>query len=963
MWQSLDRAGLSISWIPCTIDNAKLAYLLFSSPFYTMSNPTPKRLILIDGSSFLFRAFHAVPALSNKAGMPTNAIYGVANMLRKLISDYQTEYFTVVFDAKGKTFRHELYPAYKANRPAMDDNLRVQIEPLQQLIRTMGLPLIIEEGVEADDVLGALAQKAASEGFEVIISTGDKDMAQLVTEQIILEDSMTGKARMDIAGVIEKFGVKPTQIVDYLALMGDKSDNIPGVAGVGEKTAAKWLAQYENIDNLIAHADEIKGKVGENLRANLAQLALSKTLTTIKTDLNLPYSIEDLKTQQPDYAQLKQQVAEFGFNSWLKQLESESNLADSKNQAEVNPEPVIAEESVAVQEDLTGFNNLSALKKDYQTILTQQQLDEWLAKLHAAPLFAFDTETTSLNYMEAQIVGLSFAVDCGTAAYLPLAHDYVDVPQQLNREAVLAQFKPLLEDAHKPKLGQNLKYDAHILANHGITLRGMAHDTMLESYVWNSTATRHNMDDLAKQYLGIETIAYEDVAGKGAKQILFSEVALEQATPYAAEDADITLQLHETLFPQLQTHERLAKVYRELEIPLIPVLLRMERNGVLIDCDMLAQQSMELASQLCALEQHAHDLAGQSFNLSSPKQIQAILYDKMELPIIKKTPTGQPSTDESVLQELALEYPLPKVLLEHRSLSKLKSTYTDKLPQQINSKTGRVHTSYHQAIAATGRLSSSEPNLQNIPIRTAEGRKIRQAFIAPQGWKILAADYSQIELRIMAHLSQDVGLLSAFSNNQDIHTATAAEVFEVAPEQVTTDLRRSAKAINFGLIYGMSAFGLAQQLGIGRSEAQSYINLYFERYPGVKAYMDSTRELAKQQGFVETILGRRLYLPEINSKNKALQQYAERTAINAPMQGTAADIIKLAMLATDAWLEQEQPPAKMLMQVHDELVFEVREDYLTLASEKIKTLMSSALQLAVPLLVEIGIGNNWDEAH
>lgn len=910
-----------------------------------MSTLSKKRLILIDGSSFLFRAYHAIPPLTNKEGQPTNAIYGVANMLRKLIADYQTEYFAVVFDAKGKTFRHDLYAEYKANRPSMPDDLRVQIEPLHTLIRIMGLPLIIESGVEADDVLGALAQHAAEQGFDVVISTGDKDMAQLVTEQIILEDSMSGK-RMDIAGVMEKFGVKPEQIVDFLALTGDASDNIPGVPKVGAKTAAKWLAEYQTLDNLMTNADKITGKIGENLRASLAQLPLSRTLTTIKTDLNLPYAIEDLKSHPPDYAELKQMVAEFGFNSWLKQLEQQASNPIAEI-AEVKPQSTPA----AIE------------KTDYQTILTQAQLDDWLTKLDTAPLFAFDTETTGLNYMDAQVVGLSFAVEMGTAAYLPLAHDYVDAPPQLNREAVLAQFKPLLENPDKPKLGQNLKYDAHILANHGITLRGIEHDTMLESYVLNSTASRHNMDDLAKYYLGVDTIQYQEVAGKGAKQILFSEVTLEQATPYAAEDADITLRLHDTLFKQLNNHPHLTKVYNELEIPLIPVLLRMERNGVLIDCDMLAQQSMELSSQICSLEQHAHDLAGQAFNLGSPKQIQTILYDQMNLPVIKKTPKGQPSTDESVLQELALEYPLPKLILEHRSLSKLKSTYTDKLPQQINPKTGRVHTSYHQAVAATGRLSSSEPNLQNIPIRTAEGRKIRQAFIAPPDCKILAADYSQIELRIMAHLSQDEGLLTAFSSNQDIHTATAAEVFGIAPEHVTTDLRRSAKAINFGLIYGMSAFGLAQQLGIGRSEAQNYINLYFERYPGVKQYMDNTRELAKQQGFVETILGRRLYLPEISSRNNSLRQYAERTAINAPMQGTAADIIKRAMIAADAWIEQNQPPVKMLMQVHDELVFEVKEDYLSEASEKIRTLMCSALQLDVPLLVEIGIGNNWDEAH
>jgi DNA polymerase-1 len=911
-----------------------------------MSIAAKKRLILIDGSSFLFRAYHAIPPLSNKAGMPTNAIYGVANMLRKLQTDYQTDYFAVVFDAKGKNFRHELYPDYKANRPTMPDDLRVQIEPLHQLIQTMGLPLIIESGVEADDVLGVLAQHAAQQGFDVVISTGDKDMAQLVTEQIILEDSMSGK-RMDIQGVIDKFGVKPEQIVDFLALTGDSSDNIPGVPKVGAKTAAKWLEQYQTLDNLIANADKVTGKIGENLRASLAQLPLSRTLTTIKTDLELPYSVEDLKSHAPDYAKLKQQVAALGFNSWLKQLEEQAKKQIVET-VEIERQP----KSVVIE------------KTDYQTILTQAQLDEWLTKLHAAPLFAFDTETTSLNYMEAQIVGLSFAVEMGTAAYLPLAHDYVDAPTQLNREVVLAQFKPLLEDANKAKLGQNLKYDVHILANHGITLRGIVHDTMLESYVLNSTATRHNMDDLAKHYLGHDTIAYEDVTGKGAKQISFSEVAIEQATPYAAEDADITLRLHETLFSQLQNHKRLEKVYADLEIPLIPVLLRMERNGVLIDSDLLMQQSMELSSQICTQEQHAHDLAGQAFNLGSPKQIQTILYEQMGLPVIKKTPKGQPSTDESVLQELAdMDYPLPKLILEHRSLSKLKSTYTDKLPQQINPKTGRIHTSYHQAVTATGRLSSSEPNLQNIPIRSEEGRKIRQAFIAPPGYKILAADYSQIELRIMAHLSQDDGLLNAFSTGQDIHTATAAEVFAVAPEHVTSDLRRSAKAINFGLIYGMSAFGLSKQLGIERGEAQAYINLYFERYPGVKQYMDNTRELAKQQGFVETISGRRLYLPDINSRNAAMRQYAERTAINAPMQGTAADIIKRAMITTDAWIEQEQPPVKMLMQVHDELVFEVSENYLAEASDKIRSLMCSALQLNVPLLVDIGVGNNWDEAH
>ncbi len=924
-----------------------------------MPHTPPDRLILIDGSSFLFRAYTAIKTpLTNAAGMPTQAILGVANMLRKLQAEYQTAYFAVVFDAKGKNFRHDLYAEYKANRPPMDENLRLQIKPLQDLIRAMGLPLISETGVEADDVLGALAQQAAREGFEVIISTGDKDMTQLVTEQIILEDSMTGKARMDIEGVIAKFGVKPAQMADYLALLGDRSDNIPGVKGVGKTIAAKWLVQYETLENIIAHADEITGKVGENLRSSLPQLRLSKQLTTIKCDLDLPYQLIDLKVKPVDTAQLHRVLTELGFKAWLRELEAQSHqdLSGLKNQTGLNPAPL---SPVA-----KGEEEEVAITRQYETLLTQAQLDTWLSRLYAAPLFAFDTETSSLDAMQAQIVGLSFAVAAGVAAYVPLAHAYVECPVQLNRDAVLAQFKPLLEDENKVKVGQNLKYDAHVLANHGILLRGIAHDTMLASYSLNSTATRHNMDDLAKFYLVLKTISYEEIAGKGVKQIGFAQVPIAQASDYAAEDADVTLRLHQTLSEKLAAYPRLQTLYQTLEMPLLPVLWRMERNGVLVDCDVLAQHSLELSSQICTLEQHAHDLAGQSFNLGSPKQIQAIFYEQMGLPVLKKTPKGQPSTDESVLQELAdMDYPLPQVILEHRSLSKLKSTYTDKLPQQRNPATGRVHTSYHQAVTATGRLSSSEPNLQNIPIRTAEGRRIRQAFIAPQGFKIVAADYSQIELRIMAHLSQDPGLLNAFASGQDVHTATAAEVFSVELQQVTPDLRRSAKAINFGLIYGMSAFGLAKQLGLGRAEAQAYIDLYFERYPGVKRYMDDTRLLAKQQGYVETLLGRRLYLPEINASHAALRQYAERTAINAPMQGTAADIIKLAMLATDKWIEQEQPCVKMLMQVHDELVFEVAEAHLESAYEKIRTLMSSALVLDVPLLVEIGCGDNWDEAH
>ena len=910
-----------------------------------MSDQTQQRLVLIDGSSFLFRAYHAVPPLSSPQGKPTNAIHGVSNMLRKLLATHKTEYFTVVFDAPGKTFRNDMYDQYKANRPPMPDDLRVQIEPLHNLIRAMGIPLIMEDGVEADDVLGALAQDAAKAGFNVVISTGDKDMAQLVTEQITLENTMSNTT-LGVDGVLDKFGVKPEQIIDYLALMGDTSDNIPGVPKVGPKTAAKWLGLYGTLENLIENAGEIKGKVGESLRSNLEQLPLSKALTTIKCDLNLPYSIDDLKCQSPDKAELKQQLEQLGFSSWIRMLDTPSTH---------NTTPPSSPEE--------NKEKTTELKIDYETILTQERFDHWLKQLNQADLFAFDSETTSLNYTDAEIVGISFAVEAGKAAYIPLAHHYPDAPIQLDRENILNSLKPLLEDPLKQKLGQNLKYDANVLANYDIAIKGIAHDTMLESYVFNSTATKHNMDDLAKKYLGVETIHYEDIAGKGAKQICFSEVPIEQAGPYAAEDADITLRLHQVLSTKLEAHEQLQKLYQEIEIPLIPVLSSIECNGVLVDTPMLDQQSLELAGHIVALEQHAHDLAGQVFNLGSPKQIQEILYEKQNLPILKKTPKGQPSTAESVLQELAIDYPLPKLILEYRSMSKLKSTYTDKLPQQVNAKTGRVHTSYHQAVAATGRLSCSNPNLQNIPVRSAEGRKIRQAFIAPKGHKLIAADYSQIELRIMAHLSADEGLLTAFSNGVDIHSATAAEVFDVKVEQVTTDLRRSAKAINFGLIYGMSAFGLAQQLGLSRKQAQSYIDLYFDRYPGVKNYMDSIRELAKQQGYVETLFGRRLYLPEIHSRNAARRQYAERTAINAPMQGTAADIIKIAMINTHQWLQESQSTHKMIMQVHDELVFEVAESQVESFSNTIRDIMSSAAQLAVPLLVDIGVGDSWDEAH
>ncbi len=909
-----------------------------------MPENTPKRLILVDGSSFLFRAYHAIPPLTSPKGVPTNAIHGVTNMLRKLINDYHSDYITVVFDAPGGTFRNELYEQYKANRAAMPDDLRVQIEPLHQIIRAMGLPLIIESGIEADDVMGVLAKQAEAQGYDVIISTGDKDMAQLVNEKIILENTMSN-TRMDIQGVIDKFGVKPEQIIDYLSLVGDSVDNIPGVPNCGPKTAAKWLAQYDTLENLMANADEIGGKIGDNLRASLEQLPLAKQLTTIKCDLELPYTMADLRQKPADIAALISLLSELGFSTWLKSLSESNNISPNNSPAGANQ------------------HKPKAVLRQYDTILTAAQLDGWLAKLNKAELFAFDTETTSLDYSKAEIVGVSFAIEAGSAAYLPLAHTYPGAPEQLDRDVTLAKLKPLLENTDKYKLGQHLKYDSHVLANHGICLQGIKHDTMLESYVLNSTATKHNMDDIAKHYLGVDTIHYEDVTGKGAKQIPFQEVGIEQASEYAAEDADISLQIHELLIAKLKQEPSLYKLYEEIEIPLITVLDRIEANGVLIDSAMLAQQSLELASQIMSVEQQAHNLAGRAFNIGSPKQIQEILYNQQKLPVLKKTPTGQPSTDESVLQDLAVDYEIPKLILEYRGLSKLKSTYTDKLPQQINPKTGRVHTSYHQAVAATGRLSSTDPNLQNIPIKSEEGRKIRQAFIAPPGYKIVAADYSQIELRIMAHLSADEGLLAKFNEGLDVHRATAAEVFGVPPEKVTNELRRSAKAINFGLIYGMSAYGLAKQLGIGRSEAQAYIDLYFARYPGVKNYMDAIRVQAHEAGYVETLFGRRLYLPEINSKNNSLRQYAERTAINAPMQGTAADIIKRAMITTDHWLNQERADALMIMQVHDELVFEIAEAKLDSYCESIRSLMASAADLAVPLVVDVGIGANWDEAH
>lgn len=904
---------------------------------------TDQTLVLVDGSSYLFRAYHALPLLTNSKGEYTNAILGVTNMLKKLVDTYPDAYLGVIFDAPGKTFRNDMYPEYKANRSAMPEELREQIKPLHELIKTMGFPIVMESGVEADDVIGTLAQQAEAAGLKVIISTGDKDIAQLVTDKISLINTMNNQW-LDRDGVKEKFGVPPERIIDYLALMGDTSDNIPGVPKVGPKTAAKWLNEFGSLDEIIARADEVKGKVGESLRDHLDAIPLSKELVTIRCDVPLDKAPTDLVRLEADADALRSMVSHFEFNTWLKQLGAGTSVKSAPQEIDDEPLPPTVE-----------------LKVD--TVLDEAIFNKWLEKLSNAELFAFDTETTDLDYTKALVVGVSFAVEAGHAAYVPVAHTYPGAPEQLSRQWVLDQLKPLLESDNVLKVGQNLKYDANVLMNHGICLAGIQHDTMLQSYVLNSTATRHNMDALAEKYLGQETIHYADVAGKGAKQICFDQVAVEIAAPYAAEDADITLRLHQQLFSKLEKIDSLQKVYRDIEMPLVPVLARMEQTGVLVDEQMLLQQSSELTAKIQLLESQAHSAAGQPFNLSSPKQIQEILYDKQGLPVLKKTPKGQPSTAETVLQELALDFPLPRLILEHRSLSKLRSTYTDKLPKQINPVTGRVHTSYHQAVAATGRLSSSDPNLQNIPVRSEEGRRIRQAFIAEPGYTVLAADYSQIELRIMAHLSQDAGLLQAFKDGLDVHKATASEVFGVPLDQVETHQRRSAKAINFGLIYGMSAFGLAKQLDIDRGAAQGYINLYFERYPGVKQYMDETRELAREQGYIETLFGRRLYLPDINAKNGMRRQYAERTAINAPMQGTAADIIKLAMLSVDDWLQTEKPAVRMVMQVHDELVFEVQSSYLEQASEIIQQKMSGAAELDVPLIVDVGMGKNWDEAH
>ncbi len=892
---------------------------------------TDKPFVVVDGSSYLFRAYHAIRDLSSSKGEPTNAIFGVLNMLFSLLDKYEPKHVAVVFDAPGKTFRDDLFADYKANRPPMPDDLRPQIEPLVQAVKAIGLPMLRIKGVEADDVIGTLATRATDIGLATIISTSDKDMAQLVNEHVTLVNTMTNTT-MDRAGVHEKFGVWPEQIIDFLALVGDSSDNIPGVPGVGPKTAAKWLAEHGDLDTIKSHANEIPGKVGESLRNTLEQLPLYKELTTIVCDLDLPRTPADLVYGDPDAEKLQELYDRLELRSLLRRLG-----------------PVEERET-------------EQAAADYETVLTDDALEAWITRIESAEIVAVDTETTSLDYMQAEVVGISLSVEAGAAAYIPVAHRYPGAPDQLDRDKVLERLKPWLEGT-SPKIGHHLKYDAHVLRNHGITLAGIAFDTMLESFILDSTATRHDMDSVAIKYLGVKTTKYEEVAGKGAKQLCFDEVDIDVASAYAAEDADITLQLHQTLWPKLEEIPSLSQLYLEIELPLVAVLQKMEYLGVLVDAGMLKQQSQELAVTMAATEATVHELAGGPFNLASPKQLQEILYDRLGLPVLGKTPKGQPSTAEGVLQELAEEYELPKAILEYRALAKLKSTYTDKLPAEIDPRTGRIHTSYHQAVAATGRLSSSDPNLQNIPIRTPEGRRIRQAFVAPAGYKLLAADYSQIELRIMAHLSADAGLLEAFAADIDIHRATAAEVFGVDPADVSDDERRSAKAINFGLIYGMSAFGLGRQLGIGRNQAQEYVDLYFSRYPGVKNYMGRTRERAREDGFVATVYGRRLYLPEIDSRNHQRRQYAERSAINAPMQGTAADIIKRAMLDVDAWLTSSGTDARVIMQVHDELVLEVAAADAQDIGVEVARLMEDAASLSVRLKVDFGIGNNWDEAH
>ena len=903
-------------------------------------------LLLVDGSSYLYRAFHALPDLRNRENAPTGAIYGVLNMLKRLRKDYSADYLACVFDAKGKTFRDDLYPEYKAHRPPMPDDLARQIAPLHEAIRAMGWPLIVEEGVEADDVIGTLARLAEEENIRTVISTGDKDMAQLVNPHVTLVNTMSNEI-LDEAGVLGKFGIPPARIVDYLTLIGDSVDNVPGVAKVGPKTAVKWLAQYETLDKLVAHADEVGGAVGENLRAALGWLPQARRLLTIKCDVELKEKLRELAPQTPDTARLIELFERFEFKTWLREAREATQQGNS-------PAPV---QTATQQQGLFGET-----PREYQTLLTAEQLDAWLETITQAELVSIDTETTGLDPLTSRLVGISLAVEPHRAAYLPLHHRYAGAPSQLDETTALAKLKPWLENPSRRKVGQNLKYDAHIFANHGIRLAGVEHDTLLQSYVLESHKP-HDMDNLAERHLGVKTVAYAEVCGKGAKQIGFEQVDLDTATNYAAEDADITLQLHRTLYPQIGKDQRLDFVYRHIEMPLLDVLFEIERHGVLLDCALLGKQSQELGEKMLQLEKQAFALAGQPFNLNSPKQIQEILFDKLSLPVKKKTPSGVPSTDEEVLQELALDYPLPKLLLEYRGISKLKSTYTDKLPRMVNPASGRVHTSYNQAVTVTGRLASSDPNLQNIPVRSAEGRRIREAFVAPPGCSIVAADYSQIELRIMAHLSHDESLLKAFAAGQDIHRATAAEVFGLPPEEVDSEQRRYAKVINFGLIYGMSAFGLASQLGIERNAAQAYMDRYFARYPGVADYMKRTRDLAKRQGYVETVFGRRLWLPEINAANPMRRQGAERAAINAPMQGTAADLIKLAMIAVQRWLDGNRLKSRLVMQVHDELVLEAPDDELATVKTELPGLMCRVAELAVPLAVDVGVGPNWERAH
>lgn len=910
-----------------------------------------KTLLLVDGSSYLYRAFHALPDLRNHKNEPTGAIHGVLNMLRRLHKDYHADYSACVFDAKGKTFRDELYPEYKAHRPSMPHDLAVQIESLHACIHAMGWPMLIIDGVEADDVIGTLAKQAVKENVRCIISTGDKDIAQLVNPNITLVNTMSNEV-LDEANVLAKFGVPPERMLDYLMLIGDTADNIPGVHKVGPKTAVKWLAQYGSLDNIIAHADEIKGVVGDNLREALDWFDTARQLITIKCDVELPVRIADLKPKPQDTEQLILLYEQLDMKASLRELRQQSNAGPLNSM----------DSTLAVDSEDNNIIQTDSGSVTYQTIYTEAELDDWITRLDAAQLISVDSETTSLDPMQAKLVGISFCIESRHAAYLPLMHNYAGVPQQLPMDLVLNKLKPWLEHAAKPKLGQNLKYDKHVFANHGIQLRGIVHDTLLQSYVLESHRP-HSMDSMALRHLDIKTISYDEVTGKGVHRIGFDEVAIDAATQYAAEDADITLRLHQFLYPRIQSDERLDYIYRGIEIPILDVLFEIERNGVLLDYKLLQKQSYELGGKLQALEQQAYTIAGQPFNLNSPKQIQEVLFNHLKLPVIKKTPTGAPSTDEDVLQQLALDYPLPKVLLDYRSLAKLKSTYTDKLPLMMDRNTGRVHTNYAQAVAVTGRLSSSDPNLQNIPVRTSEGRRIREAFIAPPGCRIVSADYSQIELRIMAHISQDEGLLKAFAAGEDIHRATAAEVFGISLSQVDQEQRRYAKVINFGLIYGMSEFGLAAQLGIERGAARAYMERYFARYPGVESYMQYTREKARQLGYVETVLGRRLWLPEINNANGNRRQGAERAAINAPMQGTAADIIKLAMIAVRNWLHKEKLRSKLIMQVHDELVLEVPDDEIVLMKNTLPDHMSNVLQLDVPLLIEIGVGDNWEQAH